>query len=359
MDSLTSKLRLKIIVIRRDNIGDLVCTTPIFHALRLRYPDAHICALVNSYNVDVLRNNPDINEIYAYTKAKHREKGETVLGVYISRLRLFAKIRRQHFDYAIIAGAHFIPRALRLARMIRPRHILGFTESDQSGSRYIDIGIPYTQPHPMHEVEDIFRLLAPLGIEGKPPETRVIPESTELVEAQKKLRHNGLTTSDGVIGVHISARKISQRWPATRFAELIQKLHELHGRQFILFWSPGDENNPLHPGDDSKAKEIMDAVQNVPILAYPTHQLRALIGGLSLCDIVICSDGGAMHLAAGLGKPILCFFGKSDAARWHPWGVPHRVLQPASREVNDISVEDAMTSFASLLNDISSQAPEC
>ena len=56
----------KILVIRRDNIGDLVCTTPLFQALRKRFPDAYLCALVNSYNLAVLENNPDVDRVYAF-----------------------------------------------------------------------------------------------------------------------------------------------------------------------------------------------------------------------------------------------------------------------------------------------------
>ena len=60
----------RILLIRRDNIGDLVCTTPVFRALRERWPRAHIGVLVNSYNAPVLENNPDVDAVYAYTKAK-------------------------------------------------------------------------------------------------------------------------------------------------------------------------------------------------------------------------------------------------------------------------------------------------
>ena len=73
----------------------------------------------------------------------------------------------------------------------------------------------------------------------------------------------------------------------------------------------------------------------MPVAACPTEELAELIAGLSLCEAVICSDGGAMHLAAGLGKPILCLFGQSDATRWHPWGVPYELLQAESRDVAD------------------------
>ncbi|MBI2317053.1 MAG: lipopolysaccharide heptosyltransferase family protein, partial [Betaproteobacteria bacterium] len=61
------------------------------------------------------------------------------------------------------------------------------------------------------------------------------------------------------------------------------------------------------------------------------------------------ADGGAMHLAAGLGKPIVCLFGDSGAERWHPWGVPHQLLQAPSREVADISVEAVVQAYTALL----------
>ena len=60
---------------------------------------------------------------------------------------------------------------------------------------------------------------------------------------------------------------------------------------------------------------------------------------------MICSDGGAMHVAAALGKPIVCFFGNSDATLWRPWGVPYALLQPASREVTEVAVEEVIDAY--------------
>jgi len=322
-----------ILVIRRDNIGDLVCTTPLIHALREHFPRARLCVLVNSYNRPVVENNPDIDTVYAYTKAKHREKGTSVFGVYWDRLLLMRELRRQNFDYAIIAGAHFLPRALGLARAIRPKHLIGFTEPGKRGVERIDTGVPYTLPQPMHEAEDIFRLLTPLGIHGEPPAMRLFPEADAVARAQAALRDKGLPP-DNVIGVHISARKPTNRWPAENFAALIRRLRDKHNATFMLFWSPGSAANPRHPGDDEKAQEIMDRLTDVPVL----------------CRAVVCSDGGAMHIAAALGKPILCFFGKSDRTRWYPWRTRHVLLQPPSLNVADIGVEEAVSAFGRLLD---------
>src|SRR5438309_10821439 len=96
--------RPRILVIRRDNIGDLVCTTPLLFALRERFPRAHIAALVNTYNEAVLARNPAVDAVYAYEKGKHRGEGRSVLSVYVDRLRLIMKLRKERFNYAIQIG---------------------------------------------------------------------------------------------------------------------------------------------------------------------------------------------------------------------------------------------------------------
>jgi ADP-heptose:LPS heptosyltransferase len=85
------------------------------------------------------------------------------------------------------------------------------------------------------------------------------------------------------------------------------------------------------------------------LILYPTERLGQLIGALAACDAIICSDGGASHLAAALGKPIVCFFGDSPVERWRPWGTPHKVLQAPSRRVELIDVVDAAAAFAALV----------
>ena len=72
---------MHILIIRRDNIGDLVCTTPLIGALRQRFPHGWLGALVNSYNAPVLEGNPDLDEVFVYTKAKHRSAGESLAAI--------------------------------------------------------------------------------------------------------------------------------------------------------------------------------------------------------------------------------------------------------------------------------------
>lgn len=325
----------KILIVRRDNIGDLVCTTPLIAALRRQFPQAWIGALVNSYNAPVLAGNPDLDQVFVYTKAKHRGADESLPGILWRRLAMMRKLRAMQLDDVVIATTSPQPRVARLARWLKPKRLIGF--GDVKG---LDLALPLDDAG-RHEVEDVFRVAAVYGIAGPPPACRVlVPDRTAPAPAF-------------TVGIHISARKASQRWPAERFAETIASLAAQGPLRFMLLWSPGAEDNPLHPGDDAKAGEVLARVgAGAPVIARPTQTLAELIAALAQCDALICADGGAMHLAAGLGLPIVCLFGNSGAARWRPWGVPYRLLQKPSLDVSDIAVDEVTAAFNALRADI-------
>ncbi len=334
----------KVLVIRRDNIGDLICTTPLFSALRARFPEARIDALVNSYNRPVLERNPDIDHVYAYTKAKHREHGESLLDIYGRRIRLMLDLRTQGYDGVVLANDGDTRRTLKLARWIAPRQVIGYAVPGEATDRRLDTPLT-VDPRHRHAVEIAFALLAPLGIQGTPPAMKLVPDPELLRAVRSRLDTQAGKVNGPTIAIHVSARKVPQRWSTERFIALMQQLHARCNARFVLLWAPGRSDNPMHPGDDDKADEIVAATTGLPVLAHRTEHLDELIAGIAACDAMICSDGGAMHVGAALGKPIVCFFGNSDAARWHPWGVPHQLLQPPSLDVNDISVAEVLAAY--------------
>ncbi|MDP2134308.1 MAG: glycosyltransferase family 9 protein [Sulfuritalea sp.] len=328
----------KILIIRRDNIGDLVCTTPLIHALRRHFPGGWLGALVNSYNAPVLDGNPDLDEIFVYTKAKHRAAGQSLPGILWRRLQMMRRLRTMQLDDVIIATTSPQPRIVKLAQWLKPKRIIGF--GDVKG---LDVALPLDNAN-RHEVEDVFRVASLYGITGAPPACRVHAPAAATPAPALCVPPGTLT-----IGIHISARKPSQRWPAQRFAETIRAIAAQGPAHFMLLWSPGAEDNPLHPGDNVKAREVMERVgADTTVIARPTQTLAELIAALSECNVLICADGGAMHLAAGLGLPIVCLFGNSGATRWRPWGVPCQLLQKPSLDVSDITVADVTSAFNAL-----------
>jgi len=335
-----------VLVVRRDNIGDLVCTTPLLRALRTRLPNAWIGAFVNSYNAPVLDRNPDLDAVYAYTKLKHLEEGQSPIRVLLDRARDLWALRRRRLDAVVLATPAFSRRTLRLARWFAPKRVVGFSD-DSAAARALDPSVSQSSVEGRHEVERVFALARVFGIEGNIPPLRIVPDAAEVEKARSTL---GANVSHLKVAVHISARRPAQRWPVDRFAELIARMRADYAAATMLLWSPGPADHPRHPGDDNKAKAIQEQVGNrAPIVAYPTERLAELIGALATCDAMVCADGGAMHVAAALGKPIVALFGDSPPERWRPWGVAHRVLQPSSRTVLDISTADVLASLGALI----------
>lgn len=327
---------MKVLVVRQDNIGDLVVTTPVFAALRNRYPQARIEALVNCYNAPLLAGHPDVDAVHAYTKDKHLEAGDSRLANWLARGSLWLRLRRARFDVVLLAAPGPRPRLLAMARALSPGTIAAFVPR---GGRMAGVGLPVEFPGPpgLHHLEDTFRIVGPLGIAGPPPMPRLgfaIPPR----EAGAPL----------TIGIHASARRPSQRWPGERFAALMRGLHDATGARLRLFWAPGAEDDPRHPGDDRNAARIVRAAAGLPLEAVATPTLRELAEGIARCDALVCADGGAMHVAAAMGKPIVCLFGITDPREWGPWGAPHRAIRPASRDVRDAGVAEVREAFLDL-----------
>jgi ADP-heptose:LPS heptosyltransferase len=342
----------KILIIRRDNIGDLVCTTPLIAALRQRFPDGWLGALVNSYNAPVLDGNPDLDEVFVYTKAKHRGQAESLPGILWRRLMMMNRLRQMQLDDVILANPSAQPRVVRLARWLQPKRVIGF-----GNVKGVDVSLPLDDAG-RHEVEDVFRVASIYGINGLPPPCRVVAPAAVTCPRSGIPGMQSQPAPTLTIGIHVSARKPSQRWSAERFAKTMQTLTAQGPARFLLLWSPGTEDNPLHPGDDAKAHDVLRKVgAGVAVIPRPTQTLPELIAALAECDAMICADGGAMHIGAGLGLPIVCLFGNSGAQHWRPWGVPHRLLQKPSLDVADISVDEVVSAFNELKADIPARGP--
>ena len=57
-------------VFKMRNIGDVLMITPVLRALRETFPEARITAVVNSGTEAMLANNPHIDEVLVYQRAR-------------------------------------------------------------------------------------------------------------------------------------------------------------------------------------------------------------------------------------------------------------------------------------------------
>jgi len=339
-----------VIFIRRDNIGDLVCTTPAIRAVRTQFPQCKIAVLVNSYNADVIADNPDVDDIYVYGKWKH-SAGRGRLGVWMENLGVIREIRRRRFDVSIGCGYAYSARLARYTFLTGGKTRICPTPG---GRKTFFINCPVPEPEgPMHEVEAMMRLIEPLGVTGPAPAPCVRAEAAEWEKVLKALEGAGVKDRKGLVLFHISSRRPQNRWPIESFQALGDLISDKVGAPIMLLWSPGTKDNPLHPGDDENAARLIASMKNRPI-PYRTETLKGLIAALSAASVVVCCDGGAMHIAAALGKPILTVWGGTDAKRWSPRGAAHIILKNGN-DASAVTPLEAFSAFNRLITEVAAR----
>ena len=349
----------RFLLIQRDNIGDLVLSTPFIRVLRERYPDARIDVLANSYNAPVLDRNPHVNAIFTYTKWKHHSPGQTLLRHYLDSGRLWRALRNANYNVAVLLNRSFSRHALRLALTSGARSVAGFTDGHGFLERRIDLPVPIATIDHQHMVQRAAALLQAIdpgtreraAANAELPPCELFPDPALQARLTQELTAAGILPRPRVVAVQISARKLDQRWPAERFVELIHALHAKVQCAVLLFWSPGAATNVFHPGDDAKAQFILDRCHGLPVYGVRAHTLGETVAGFSLTRLMISSDGGAMHVAAGLQLPIVGMFGATVLDLWHPWRTRYVALRPPSLDVADVPVADTLAAACRLLDE--------
>lgn len=336
---------MKALIICRDNIGDTIITTPLIRSISKEL-NFDVDVLANSYNAAVLDGNSNINNVYTYKKTHHRNAGESVVKIILERLALMVKLRRKRYDVVFIAKGRWDKRVLRWVPLIRPSKVIALGLSEH---RLVTDLVIAPEPSNENCVERMHRLLEPFDAKEAPGRLEMTADPQRVRATREKY---GIPDTLPVFALHISSRKERQRWSAENFAALAHHIVTLFPCHLMLLWSPGDENNPRHPGDDAKAERVMSLCKDLPITAVPTHQLGEMIAATQLCDFIVCSDGGAMHVAAALNKPIIALFGNSDPVSWAPWAVPHKILQKSDQNVMSISVDEVFAEVCLLANSV-------
>lgn len=356
MRILSLPLRPRILVIRRDNIGDLVCTTPAIASLREHYPDAEIAALVNSYNAEVLKSNPHLDYVFVYQKLKHAGDIIGRIKAISDRLKLIFRLRCWRPDLTILAKASYDRHGCNFARLIGAKNIIGYVPGGHSllNGLLPDIQMPTPEFAALHEVEAVNQLLVPLGISDALGPMQVFPDAKAMEDLCATIPTAALR-----IALHISAREPERRWGGDNFIALAKHILTTETAiQILLFWSPGGVDDPCHPGDDNAAVQLIKKIASDRLIPMPTQNLTELIAGISFCDLFIGADGGALHLAVGLNKPCLALFENAlqKVNHWYPWRVNYRLVyshDACDPNVRSVTIDQVLSETYSLLRSIS------
>lgn len=295
----------------------------------------------------------ELSGVKSYIKLKHAGGFAGRLSSVFSKIWQLYCLRAKRYDLLVYVGDGSTPYARRTIGFLHPIRAIAFTGGDSCIQKGIElVHSPKLDRQP--EYLEILSLAKALGIpepyQWKMPLLHP-PNELGRVASDPNLA-NRYSQS---IGIHLSARRPRQQWPTKNFASLIELLcvKLLHAR-ILITWSPGRTDDKLHPGDDRKADELLKLIASEPLSTRvqfkPTPTLTSLLKVQSECDVVFCSDGGAMHLAAALGKPVVAMFGDSDHRRWRPIGYKNRIITTRNHDVREIDAIRVASEICILLS---------
>ncbi len=302
-----------ILLIRPDHLGDLLFVTPGLHALRQALPDARLTLLIGPWNVDVVRDNPDVDAILTcpFPGFERRPKADA-LAPYRLLAETAKQLRGKAFDAAVILRFDHWWGAWLAAEAGIPARI-GYDTPETRP--FLTQPVAYTADR--HEVLQNMRLLhafAP-GISAAPGPTRFVISESDAAWADAWLRAQGASTTHPLVAIHPGAGAAVKQWPPERWAGIARRLIELDGAQVLLTGGAAERG-------------LVDAIKGAlghPVLdAAGQTSLGQLAALLARCNLVLGSDSGPLHLAVAVGAPTVHLYGPVDAVRFGPWGAPDR-----------------------------------
>lgn len=288
-------------MVRFSSIGDILLTTPLLRAIRHSHPEARVTVLTKREYVPLLSHNPHVHPVLGLAPGRSlfRVAAELRGDAYTHLLDLHDSLRSHALRLLVPGPWRSYPKH-RLARALLIR---------AKRNRYRD-------RRPV--AERYFSAAQDLRVtpDGGPPEFFLGPEAGEQVSAW--LASVGLESESNIVAIAPGAAHATKRWPLEHWRALVDK-NVKDGFAVVVVGGPDDAALGATLADSGRGRVASSAgVFGLQATGALLQRARALIAG----------DTGVMHMATGVGTPVLALFGPTvEAFGFFPYSTRAAVLE--------------------------------
>jgi heptosyltransferase-2 len=292
---------LNILVVRFSSIGDILLTTPLLRAIRRRHPGARLTVLTKDEYRPLLGDNPHVN---------------VVLGLDGKRpiASVAAELRRNRYTHLLDLHGSLRSRALRA---LVPGNWRGYSKHRLARSVLIRTKKNFYGTH-RPVPERYFAAAEGLDLvpDGYPPEFFLHPSAP--AHAAAWLAAVGIGTERPVVAVAPGAAHATKRWPAEHWRALIDQL-VAEGFDVAIV---GGKDDAL------VADKLVEVSPQHVASGAGSLGLQETGAVLKLARVVVSGDTGVMHMATGVGTPVVALFGPTvEPFGFFPYSTAATVLQ--------------------------------
>ncbi|MBI5050084.1 MAG: glycosyltransferase family 9 protein [Nitrospirae bacterium] len=356
-----------ILLIRRNNIGDMICAIPVFKSIRKEFPKAHITVLADITNAGILKGASFIDDVLIYKKGQGIYKNK-----YMNYWRLFKENKRT-FDLAIALKVGVSSTSALITLISRARIRAGGVPE-----KWHPLQLCYNLPvkgwkkwKSIPHVDALLTFINALGIEktvkdisieAAPDskakvrkffeETLMFHSNTNDIEKNPpspmdnpptspfdkggqrgifKGGRGGFSEINNIVVFNISSNKPENTWPLHKFKELGDLLNQRYKAMTIITSTTSDKDNAINLSGEIAGRAFY----------FETPEVMDFAALVAKAKILICGEGGAMHVGAAVNTPTISLWGRLRPKKWHPFGDKQFVVKKGEH-VDSISADDVL-----------------
>jgi len=291
---------MRILIIKRGALGDVLRTTALLASLKSRWPDSELCWLTSPEARPLLEGNPYLGRLSSEAD-----------GLLLGR---FDRVLSMEEDPAFAALEKTVHHGLWTGVVLRGGRLAYTADS----AAYYDLSLLHLDPDGGHASADELKQTNTLTYEQlwlkaldlpdppQPPQPVLRLTEEDAAQADYLAQRLGIADLPLRIGIHPGA---GARWPSKRIPEettlaLAREVRRRWGVPLILFGGP--EEAAAHPRLAAAAGgDLLDLGAD--------YGLRVFAALLARCDVLVSSDSLALHAARALSRPVVAAFGPTSA----------------------------------------------
>ncbi|MBN1354215.1 MAG: glycosyltransferase family 9 protein [Candidatus Omnitrophica bacterium] len=303
-----------ILVINTFGIGDVLFSTPLVRALKRNIPGATIDFMCNERCQYLMDSNPNINKIIVFEKDQYRNIfKKSKIGFVREVLKFAGRIRSARYDLAVdLSLGYQISLFLKLLG-VKKRIGFNYRKRGRFLTDKLDIE-GFNEKHAVEYYLDILRLISIRDVSARDIELRLNKEFDRWASgylSKKELagkRIIGLAPGGGRSwGKYAKYR----RWSPDNFGYVANMIKADNENSFFLIFGSKEEK---HLGNVIKAHLGDNSINLCGKLSLPQS-----ISLIKKCELLLCNDGGLLHIAVSQKVKTVSIFGPVDDNVYGPY----------------------------------------
>jgi len=315
----------KIVILQMAKLGDMICTTPMFRAVKEKYPEAKLYVIGNGVNKEVVFGNPDIDEYLVLGK---NDFWKTI-----------AYLRKEKIDFACQTSPYFISLAMfflaGIPQIAVPKIENGYSPLETRTYkllRHLVISIPHKMGS--YAPREYLRLLEPIGIQTERTQKYLYFSDQARKKIDDLFQENEIKSEDFLVCISPAAGNKIKEWPAERFSQVADYLYTKHKAKIFIIGAKNDRAEVLEMVNHlRKETKVINTLDELSI-----DELKALMSRMNLS---ISVDTGPIYIAEAFGVPTVDITGPIDQLEQPPIGPQHRVVFTKDRVKPELFVMNA------------------